>query len=329
MTVRGSVVVARAAAAGCVLRRVRRPPAVGAGPEADGRGQRGGRGRPPSGASRRYPSHGAGVALAGLVGRGRAAAPAGTRPGAGTRTGLDSAQTWRSTSRRVSGCWAPGTAYLRSITKKGTAEIPNERARASSPRTSSAYRSPASTARTSSASRPASTATSTRVSARPVGRPSVNVAAISRSLTASCTPRSRPRWRSRWASKVLPGPGQVEADVDAGVVADPGHALDHRLRLGHRDAVLRRQPVDVGALPLDGRGRVELERPPHHLHLVGVLEASEGGLEVALADVAPGTDDVGPDLHSHDPVTTPARAQVRPGCIQTVQRWMARKPSRS
>src|SRR5205085_7692009 len=64
--------------------------------------------------------------------------PAATSPGAGTSCGWPAAQTWRSTSRRVSGCWAPGTAYVRSGTKKGTAETLNYRARASAPRTSSA-----------------------------------------------------------------------------------------------------------------------------------------------------------------------------------------------
>jgi hypothetical protein len=45
---------------------------------------------------------------------------------------------------------------------------------------------------------------------------------------------------------------------------------------------------------------VELEAPPSDVHVVGVREPRERGLEAALADVAPGADDIGPDLDVHD-----------------------------
>ena len=46
----------------------------------------------------------------------------------------------------------------------------------------------------------------------------------------------------------------------------------------------------------DGRLRIELEAAPRDGDLVAVLEGGERRLEAALADVAPGAGDVGPDL---------------------------------
>ena len=48
-----------------------------------------------------------------------------------------------------------------------------------------------------------------------------------------------------------------------------------------------------------GDGRVELEGAPDDLDLVPVRELLEGALQPALADVAPRTHDVGPDLYLH------------------------------
>jgi hypothetical protein len=47
------------------------------------------------------------------------------------------------------------------------------------------------------------------------------------------------------------------------------------------------------------RGGIELKRPMNDLHLVAILEPRERLLEAPLADVAPRTDDVGPDIDAH------------------------------
>ena len=77
-------------------------------------------------------------------------------------------------------------------------------------------------------------------------------------------------------------------------------ALDHLLAGRGTAAVLGAQVLGHGLLGHPRRGRVELEGAVDDLHVVGVREARQGGLEAALADVAPGTDDVGPDLYLHD-----------------------------
>ena len=72
------------------------------------------------------------------------------------------------------------------------------------------------------------------------------------------------------------------------------------------DRVLAGHPVFAGqmahhvALPPGGRGTVELEAAPHHLDVAVVFKARDSGLHSPLADIAPGTDDVGPDLYFHD-----------------------------
>ncbi|MBA2282546.1 MAG: DinB family protein, partial [Acidimicrobiia bacterium] len=96
-----------------------------------------------------------------------------------------------------------------------------------------------------------------------------------------------------------PGPGDVEAEVEALVIGDAAHALVHGLGLVAGDAVLRRQPADEVDGPAGRCVRVELEAAPHDVDLVGVGEARQRVLEPALADVAPGANDVGPDLHLH------------------------------
>ena len=92
---------------------------------------------------------------------------------------------------------------------------------------------------------------------------------------------------------------EVEAEVQALGGGDVGHALLHRKRLVAAHAVLLGEMRRAVVLALARSGRVELERAPRHLHLVAVLEAGERGLEAALADVAPGTGDVRPDLDVH------------------------------
>ena len=97
------------------------------------------------------------------------------------------------------------------------------------------------------------------------------------------------------------GPGQIEAQVEASVRTGIGHAVDHGLRFVDAHAVFASQPVGVGALSGSRRTGIELERPPSHLDRVAMVEPRERVLEVALADVAPGTDDVGPDVDPHEP----------------------------
>src|SRR5579885_1437846 len=63
-------------------------------------------------------------------------------------------------------------------------------------------------------------------------------------------------------------------------------------------AVLGRQMLGGGAAPR-GRVPVELERPPQHPDLAAMREPRQRRLEAALADVAPRTDDVRPDLDEH------------------------------
>ncbi len=99
--------------------------------------------------------------------------------------------------------------------------------------------------------------------------------------------------------------------VDQSVLgSDRLDAVLHLLRALGRLAVLAGQHR-AGALGrLGGCARVELEGAPVHLHLVGVLEGVDGLLHAALADVAPGTDDVGPDLDLHV-----VRNAVRPQAV--------------
>ena len=82
----------------------------------------------------------------------------------------------------------------------------------------------------------------------------------------------------------------------SGHLLDPGHVRPHLL---DGRAVLRGQGRErlVGLALRDAR--VELEGPPDDLDLVAVGEPLECGLQPALADVAPRTDDVGPDLYLH------------------------------
>jgi hypothetical protein len=49
-----------------------------------------------------------------------------------------------------------------------------------------------------------------------------------------------------------------------------------------------------------GPRRVELKGPMRDLHLVAMIEEREGMLEPTLAEIAPGADDVGPDVNVHD-----------------------------
>src|SRR5450759_3464188 len=61
---------------------------------------------------------------------------------------------------------------------------------------------------------------------------------------------------------------------------------------GSGQAVLDGEAFDRIALRCGRRVRVELEAAPPDIDLPTVLEGGQGVLESALADVAPGTDDV-------------------------------------
>ena len=81
-----------------------------------------------------------------------------------------------------------------------------------------------------------------------------------------------------------------------------GHGRDpvvHRLRLPKAHAVLRGQHLRQRLVDAWRTFRSELEAAVADAHVVPPLERAEGGLEPSLADVAPRTHDVGPDLHVH------------------------------
>jgi hypothetical protein len=111
--------------------------------------------------------------------------------------------------------------------------------------------------------------------------------------------------------------GGVEVEVQALGAGQFGHLAGHL-------AGLRPEPpgqVLLGRHRGAGRGvGVQLETPPGDLDLAGVLELAERVLKPALADVAPGAHDVGPDLdlHSSAPVVAacPGASCCRRGTSQ-------------
>src|SRR6185437_11533928 len=92
----------------------------------------------------------------------------------------------------------------------------------------------------------------------------------------------------------------VEVVLEALGGGEPGHPLVHPAGVVDRHPVLPRQVLERRPAA-DGRVRVELEALPFDLDLAGPVEAGERRLEAALADVAPGTDHVRPDLDFHSP----------------------------
>ena len=95
------------------------------------------------------------------------------------------------------------------------------------------------------------------------------------------------------------GARHVEAEVEAFAGRRLGHRALHLARALDRHSVLLGQAFGAVALAFGRGGGIELEAPPRHLHVVAVLELSQGGLEAALADVAPRTGDVRPDFYVH------------------------------
>src|SRR5262245_8083464 len=62
------------------------------------------------------------------------------------------------------------------------------------------------------------------------------------------------------------------------------------LRLEHGAPVCRLMP---------GPRRIELKRAMRHAHVVAMIEQRERVLETAFAEIAPRTDDIGPDVNIH------------------------------
>src|SRR5262249_50746904 len=81
-----------------------------------------------------------------------------------------------------------------------------------------------------------------------------------------------------------------------------------------------------GALLVPRCIRIELERPPHDLHIPGMRELGQRALETPLPEVAPGAHDVRPDLYLHPilrlsadpPRLGPLLVQSRPDVAEVV-----------
>ena len=88
--------------------------------------------------------------------------------------------------------------------------------------------------------------------------------------------------------------GQVVLEAFGG--RERFHLPIHLEDFGGGAAILRHQHGAAARRFAAGPRRVELECPMRHVHLVAVRKAVERALEAALAHVAPGADDVGPDV---------------------------------
>ena len=89
---------------------------------------------------------------------------------------------------------------------------------------------------------------------------------------------------------------EVEVEpVGGGDLGDVGDDLLRPLLA----AELARVRLHHGHRGAGGRRRVELERAEHEFHVLAPLEPGQRLFEPALADVAPRTHHVGPDLDSH------------------------------
>jgi hypothetical protein len=64
-------------------------------------------------------------------------------------------------------------------------------------------------------------------------------------------------------------------------------------------AKLRGEVLVMGRARAARLVRVQLEAPPLDLDVLGAIEVRKGTLEPTLPDVAPGADDIGPDLDLH------------------------------
>ncbi len=89
-----------------------------------------------------------------------------------------------------------------------------------------------------------------------------------------------------------------EVEVEPFVVRGVGDLLHHGARSVDAHAVFASEGFVERQLGHRRGARVELEALP--LHFDFAVELFEGGFEAALADVAPGTNDVGPNLNFHN-----------------------------
>lgn len=76
-------------------------------------------------------------------------------------------------------------------------------------------------------------------------------------------------------------------------------ASDHLPGTVRSTTIFARERLDHGLDRLPGRARIEFEGVPHHVDVVGVLEAGKRGLEAPLADIAPRAHHIGPDIDTH------------------------------
>ena len=74
----------------------------------------------------------------------------------------------------------------------------------------------------------------------------------------------------------------------------------HDLDLLGREAANLGQVVVGAAIEVLRGVRCQLEAAPRHGHVLAVREPGQGPLEAALADVAPGAHDIGPDHDLHE-----------------------------
>src|SRR5688572_28222266 len=129
----------------------------------------------------------------------------------------------------------------------------------------------------------------------------------------------------------IAGDAVADAIVQAVGSSDAGHSFVECLDLIHRQAILPHQHLAPRSREPFRRGRIELERPVHHLDIGSVRETGERALEPALADVTPRAHYVGPDIDTHAGHCTSARLVGRRswGHLQVAQACPERLVRRS
>src|SRR5258706_13582486 len=93
-------------------------------------------------------------------------------------------------------------------------------------------------------------------------------------------------------------PDSLEIEDQPVGPGDVGHSVDPDLGVARGGAIFLGESSGVPGRTIDlaRSRRIELERAPNDFDGVAVGEASERGLEVALADVAPRAGDVRPNV---------------------------------
>jgi hypothetical protein len=89
--------------------------------------------------------------------------------------------------------------------------------------------------------------------------------------------------------------------VESGLRGDADDAIDHLAHLGCREPLVTGEEVDSTSVEVDGGLRGEFVAVVLHNDVGRVLAGLRGegrspGFELALADIAPGAGDVGPDV---------------------------------